>query len=247
MSAPPADREILVVTAVRAETRAVLATLSRPTRGNVPGFPAWLGHAGDRRVTVVQSGIGPVRAEAALAAPTTRFDLIVSVGLAGALQADLAPGDVLLPDTIVWEGASGLERHTVARPPWTEARERLAIDAALRVHTGALLSSPVVVATVAEKRAAAERAGAIAVEMEAMPIVAAAVARGIPMLALRVVLDGADVSLEGLPPDLDSSWAARARLVGRPKAWPIVAQLARELPRATRMLTRAVRLVLRSL
>ncbi|MEO6025399.1 MAG: hypothetical protein ABIR79_00845 [Candidatus Binatia bacterium] len=239
----PVGNHVLAITAVKAETRAVLAALTRPIRTTVHGFPAWEGRAGARIVTLVQSGIGPTRATAAVAALPAAHDLIVSLGLAGALSAELAPGDIVLPETIVWEESRGAERHTIIAPLWRRAHTDLVADPTLRVHTGPLLSSPVVVGSPERKRAAAARTGAIAVEMETAALVTAARERGIPILALRVILDDVDLSLESLPADLDSSWAARARLVGRPAAWPVVARLAREIPPATRALTRAVKIV----
>lgn len=238
---------VLAITAVKAETRAVLATLTRPARTTVEGFPAWQGRAGSRDITLVQSGIGPTRARAALAATSAPHDLVVALGLAGALAAALAPGDVVLPEAIVWETPAGLERYDVAPTLWMNARTRLAAEPSFRVHTGLLLSSPVVIASPEDKRGAAARSGAVAVEMETAALVAGARERGIPVLALRIVLDAVDVSLEHLPADLDSSWMARARLVGRPGAWPIVARLAREIPRATRALMRAAAIVLPAL
>ncbi len=238
---------MLAITAVKAETRAVLTTLSRPTRTNVRGFPAWEGRAGSRIVTLVQSGIGPARAAAALAAVPAPHGLVVSLGLAGALAAGLAPGDIVLPAAIVWEAPTGTERHPVCVEAWSRAHTSLVADPNLRIHTGALLSSPVVVASPERKRAAATRTGAIAVEMESAALVDGARERGIPFLGLRVILDDVDLSLESLPTDLDSSWAARARLVTRPAAWPIVARLAREIPPATRVLTRAAAMMLPAL
>lgn len=239
----PVGNHVLAITAVKAETRAVLAALTRPTRTTVSGFPAWEGRAGAQIVTLVQSGIGPTRATAALAALPASPDLIVSLGFAGALTTELAPGDIVLPDTIVWEKSGGVERHTVPVAPWLRAHTHLVAAPTLRIHPGPLLSSPIVVASPERKRAAAARTGAIAVEMETAALVIGARERGIPVLALRVILDDVDLSLETLPADLDSSWAARARLVGRPAAWPVVARLAREIPPATRALTRAVRIV----
>src|SRR5205085_9255574 len=148
---------VLAFTAVKTETRAVLAALTRPSRTTVDGFPAWEGRSGARIVTLVQSGIGPTRATAALAARPAVHDLIVSLGLAGALSAELAPADVVLPETIVWEESSGVERHTIAAALWLRAHADLVADSNLRVHTGPLLSSPVVVGSPAGKRAAAAR------------------------------------------------------------------------------------------
>jgi adenosylhomocysteine nucleosidase len=238
------ERHILVVTAVKAETRAVLAAMAGTTRAAIPGFPAWRGRTGARVVTVVQSGIGPTLAAAALTAATSAYDVVVSLGFAGALTDAVGPRDVVMPETVVWEEPQGVRLHTIHPPTWRATRACVAGDSDLRVHTGRLLSSPVIIGSPGSKRAAAARTGAIAVEMETAALVQVAAARDVPVLALRVVLDGADVSLDSVPPDLSTSWGARARLIARPRAWPIVAQLARELPRASHALTRAAALAL---
>jgi hypothetical protein len=102
-------------------------------------------------------------------------------------------------------------------------------------------------AAVAAKRRAAERHAAVAVEMEAAALAAHAVERGVAFLALRAILDPADLSLEGLPPGLTASWAARARLVTMPGVWPLLATLRRHVAVATTALTRGARVVLPAL
>jgi nucleoside phosphorylase len=175
------------------------------------------------------------------------YDLIVSIGFAGALVTGAMPGDVVLPDTVVWEDDYGLQRYGVPPDPWRTARARLPDSLAARHLPGPLLSSPVVVASPDAKRAAASRFGAVAVEMEAAALVGVARERGVALLVLRAILDTVDVSLEGLPPDLDSSWRARAQLVGRPGAWPGVLTLTRHIPHVTRTLTLATASVLSAL
>jgi adenosylhomocysteine nucleosidase len=229
----------VVVTAVAPETRAVLAALRRPTRIALPGFRAWTAEAGPKAVTLVQSGIGPARAHAALSAVGTPHDLVLSIGFAGALVPGVEPGDVVLPATIVWEMGSTLARYDVPVVPWSAARAAVPRHLAAGLRDGPVLSSPEVLASVADKRGAAERSGATAVEMEAAALIGVARERGVEVLVLRTILDAADVSLEGLPPDLDASWRARARLVARPDLWSRVIALARHVPRATRNLTEA--------
>ena len=241
------DGRMVVVTAVRAETRAVLAALTRPTRISIRGMRGWKGQAGNRSVTLLQAGVGPARARAALEALTAPYDLVVSIGFAGALVTGASPGDVVLPDTVVWEEAVGLHRYAVPVGTWHTAKRQLPADLATRALHGPLLSSPVVVATPAAKHAAAMRLGAVAVEMEAAALVTVACERGADVLILRAILDSVDVSLEDLPPDLDSSWRARAQLMGRPRAWPGVLSLAYRIPHVARALTRATAAVLPAL
>ena len=243
MSTTPSP--LIVVTAVATETRAVLAALRRVRRFTLPRLRAWQGEAAGRAVHVVQAGVGWERAGAALRAFPPSRTIVVSVGFAGGLVDGAGAGEVVLPTTIVSEHPSGLERYTVPAAVWESARAHLPAGDARRALHGPLLSSPTILASTVDKRAAAARTGAVAVEMEAAGLIAAA--GGADVLALRVILDGADVSLSGLPPDLDSSWRARAQLLGRPAAWATVVALARQIPAAGRVLTRALATVLPAL
>lgn len=238
---------LVVVTAVAPETRAVLAAMQQPVRVPLRGFRAWRSTAGGRTIVLVQGGIGPAAAQAALSAIDSPYDLVLSVGFAGALVVDVAAGDVVLPEAVVWEQGARLERYAVPTGAWHTARAALPPGIAARGLYGSLLSSPVVIASVTAKQDAASRSGAEAVEMEAAALIAVARNRKVGLLALRTILDGADVSLDGLPSNLDSSWRARARLIGSPGAWPRVMALARHIPRATRNLTEATAAVLAAL
>jgi nucleoside phosphorylase len=236
------DAPIVVVTAVATETRAVLKTLRRVRRLIIPQRRAWQAEIAGRSVRVVQAGIGWERARTALQAMPGPHGLVLSVGFAGALVPGSVAGDVVLPTTIVWESAAGTERYLVPTAAWEAARTQLPVDDAERTLHGPILSSPTIVASALAKREAARRTGAVAVEMEAAGLIAAA--RGVDVVALRVILDGVDVSLEALPPELDSSWRSRAQLIGRPAAWVPVLALARKIPTASRALTRVLGAVL---
>ncbi len=238
---------IVAVTALRFETRAVLAALTRVRRARpARRLPTWEGEAGAHRVTVVQGGVGPIAARRATA-DLPRCDVLVSLGFAGALAPGLAAGDVVLPGEILWEEDGELRRYRVASGVLHAASAALGSDARLRIVGGDLLSSPVVIASSAAKRAEAERLGATAVEMEAAPLAAFAEARAIPFVALRVILDSAELSLEALPPGVSTSWASRVRLVTRPAAWSLVAELRRHLGVAAPVLTKAARSALAAL
>lgn len=240
-------QRLVVVTAVRAETRAVLAALTRPVRVPIAGPPRWEGWAGTRPVTVVQAGIGPARAGAAMRQAVGAGEMVVSIGFAGALVETAAPGDLVLPGTIVWEEQGTVRGYEVPAPTLAAAAAQVPAELGARALRGALWSSPVVIDTPAAKRAAARRLGAVAVEMETAALIAVATERGGTVVALKAILDTVDVALDALPSDLDVSWAARARLLTRPKAWPGVIALARHVPRAARTLTRAAAAILPAL
>ncbi len=242
MSRPP----LVIVTAVRAETRAVLEAVRNVRRAEVPGRRTWHAESCGRAVTLVQAGIGRVRARSALEAIPTPHGSVVSVGFAGALVPDARPGDVALPSCILWEDPSGLRRYDVPTSPWRRIDARLA--AALgAVQRGPMLSSPAIIGSPEEKRDAHHRTGAVAVEMEAAGLVPVAAERGVDLLVVRAILDAVDVSLAELPVDLDSSWSARAELLGRPRAWPSLWAVARQVPGAARTLRAAATIALAAL
>jgi nucleoside phosphorylase len=174
---------LLIVTAVRAETRAVLATLSAATRRPRGGLPGWEGRSGGRTVSLLQAGIGPRKARAALAAVDERPVLVVSVGFAGALVGAAAPGDVVLPAVIAWDDGAGMQRYGVPSEEWRAAEAALSHAPGLRLLAGEIFSSPEVVATPAAKRALAARTGTIAVEMESAGLIEVARERGLGFLA----------------------------------------------------------------
>ena len=229
----------MLVTALRLETRAVLAALARVRRVRPARRPTWTGFVGAREITVVQGGVGPIAANAAAAAIPEGAGLVGSVGFAGALAPTLSPGDVVIPAAIVWlEDGGG--RYDVSPAVCDALSGALHPGMPGAACGGTLLSSASILAGVVAKRIAFERHAAVAVEMEAAALARWARARGVPFFALRVVLDPAALSLEDLPPNLDSSWTARARLATLPRAWPLLATLRRHAATAGLALTRAL-------
>jgi len=232
-----------VVTALRAESRSVLAALARPRRVTGARPPTWVGRAGSHCVTLVQVGIGSQAVRRALPLlPTT--DVFVSVGFAGGLAPALVAGDLVVPTEIVWEEAGVLQRYAVPRGLRDGVERALALEWGKASAGGALFSSPIVVAGTSAKRSAAERHGAVAVDMEAAALAAHASEQGVALFALRAILDPADLSLERLPPGLETSWAARARLATMPSVWPLLATLWRCVGVAAAALTRSARAAL---
>ncbi|HEX7324575.1 MAG TPA: hypothetical protein VF292_04365 [Rhodanobacteraceae bacterium] len=195
---------------------------------------------------IVVSGIGPNNAlraaERLLACGVTR---LANWGVAGALDATLEPGDVLIPDRV---------RHAHDDPGHTtdaDACQRLAEAFAVRlhVHRGTLWSSAQPVATTADKRALAERSGARAVDMEAAPVAAVAARAGLPFVAVKVICDPATRELPGsIVRALDGSDGGislkmvSAIAFGGPAAWRAARGLARDFAQARRALATAAAL-----
>lgn len=107
---------------------------------------------------------------------------LVSFGVAGALSADLKPGDLVLPDAI----------HAGAQLPvnvvWRDRLQKL-LPADVTVVNGILADSTVPLTDEKAKRDLAQATGACAVDMESAAIAAVAVAADIPFIAVRAIID----------------------------------------------------------
>jgi adenosylhomocysteine nucleosidase len=136
---------------------------------------------------VLCSGVDPERARtAARRLRDEGAGGLVSFGLAGALAADLAPGDLLLPATVILPDGGRI----ATEPAW---RERLAATlrrAGVGTQSAPILGSERIVATRAAKRALLAQSGAVAVDMESQAVAAIAAQAGLPLLVLRAVADG---------------------------------------------------------
>lgn len=236
--------DVVMFAALGWEARAVVAGLAAPEAAGQPG--AWRGHLGDgASALVVATGIGPARAARAVAsAPAGR--LLATVGCAGALVASLRAGDLVLANALV--PLDGAGRPGAPVPVGGEAVATWAIRRGLALRVGPIASSACVLESPAGKAVAAA-AGALVVEMESGPIAAAARARGVPFVGLRVVLDEADqaVPLGVLAVDGQGEvrpLRAAAALALRPRLIPALARLARQRRLAERRLRDGIGLLL---
>lgn len=133
-------------------------------------------------VTVICGGGDSAALEARLAAAAVGADGIVSLGIGGALADGLKVGDWAVARSVLFEK----ERYPTD-PAWTDALAG-GLDQA---SVGDFLGAETMLVTAADKRAARERTGALAVDMESH--VAARVARrlGLRFAAARVISDDA--------------------------------------------------------
>jgi len=194
--------------------------------------------AGGRAGVLVETGMGPARARAAaLDAPAAKGWLVV--GCAGALVGWLRCGQAVAADDVVVldEGGRVVERLPAASAPFAEQ----AAGRGVRVITGAVAASPVVLSTREGKTGVERASGALVVDMESGALAAVARDRGVPFHALRVVLDLADESLPFGPDVFDERTGAvrvgRAiRALAPPSQWPKAVRLVRGQRAAARAL-----------
>lgn len=180
-------------------------------------------------ILVAVSGMGgPAAADAARLLADAGAGSLVSWGLAGGLNPALAAGTICLPEQVIAPPAParGTDHH------W---RELLAAAIAARrvVVNGTLFSSGHAIDDAAGKAAAFLETGAVAVDMESHAIAEVAAVRGLPFIAIRVIVDTAFDTLPGAV--LGASSDGQVRIVA----------LLLGLARAPRQLAPLVRLALR--
>ena len=133
----------------------------------------------------VRTGLGPRRSLNSATALATGDPAILVAGLAGALQPDLRPGEVVVATDVV--ASDGRVRPSRSAPLLANALRRWG----LTVHLGRIVSSDRIVFGAARTMLA--DTGALAVDMESAEL--AAGARHGAFAALRAVVDTPDAPL----------------------------------------------------
>lgn len=148
---------------------------------------------------------------------------LVSFGVAGGLAGHLKSGSCIVASEIVADGE---------RLPTNQAWSQRLMRALPSAHYGALVGVNAPVAHPREKRALHAETGAIAVDMESHIVARAAVAHGLPMIAIRVVTDPAQRALPqsalvAVRPDGSTDVGAVVRaLARRPQELPALLRTA---------------------
>lgn len=192
------------------------------------------------------SGIGPHNAmRAAERVLACGVDRLANWGVAGALDAGLTPGDVLIPDRIRYAH----DDPGFATDPDTRECLAMALCTRLRIRHGTLWSAVRPVATCADKQALAATSGAVAVDMEAAPIAAVAARAKVPFVALKAICDPVTRELPARMvramdgSDTGVSWSMLAAIaLGGPGTWRAARSLARDFGRARHALATAAAL-----
>jgi adenosylhomocysteine nucleosidase len=195
-------------------------------------------------VFVHLSGVGRKRAARAAQSLLKRgATALLSWGTAGGLVPDLAPGSLILPKTVMGSDPSLFQ----VDPSWHE-RLRSRLEGHIDLRSESLIESPTVLMTPEEKRALAERTGAVAVDMESAAVAFTAKQAGLPFVAIRVISDTLDQTLpSSVLSAYDTSghlkiWRLLRVLVQHPEGLLGWMRLATSLREARRTLTEIARL-----
>ncbi len=199
-----------------------------------------------RRVALIVSGVGADKAAGAARFGIERFSpqAVVSIGFAGGLAPEAAPGTLILPDKVMQEHPAPAVVTPDARLLLT-ARSAAA-SVGCRTLGGTVLTVPAIVAKRNDKKDLHVRTGVVAVEMESAAVGSVCREKGIPVVFFRCVTDGVH---DEIPVNKEISAAFRGRLNLLPLLWwllkhPAVAaaiwHLYRRAHRASRLLSRLV-------
>jgi nucleoside phosphorylase len=133
------------------------------------------GEIDSRAIEVLHTGVGEkvCRERMANFLQDREFTYLISAGFAGALNDRLQAGDLLIAENF----------STVQL---TEARSALST---LPIHTADLVTVPLMIDSIEERKEIAQTTGAAAVDMETEFIARACAEHGIPLLSLRVISD----------------------------------------------------------
>jgi len=140
---------------------------------------------------VILSGTGPDNASvAAQKLIENGANQLISWGCAGALAPFLKAGDLLIPTVILTEDNQQLE----TRRDW--ARKIInTLEQAIRCYDGWLFESRSVIPLAQDKMQQHQKTQALAVDMESAALARVAQQAGIPFVAIRSIVDPADLDL----------------------------------------------------
>jgi len=169
----------------------------------------------------VCAGMGAEAALRAYAAAVSDgpVDMLLSVGWAGSLHAEVTPGTVQVP-TVVIDAQTGEQFNL------TEGKRKWQVVTTARVADN-----------VEKMRLAATYPGAVLVDMEAATIARLAATQEIPLLCIKGISDAAGATLPDLNPFIDQRGQMRmARFLAyvsvRPRYWPSLLHLGNNSARA---------------
>ena len=114
---------------------------------------------------------------------------LISWGCGAALKANLHPGDLVIPQTLLTERH---EELTIASPWLNKALDQLS---SLNPYTGSLVESSFIVADSEEKKAIYKQTRAIALDMESAAVARMAIQNNLSVLVIRCIADPVSMNL----------------------------------------------------
>lgn len=239
-------KNINIICAMPQESAPILRRFPGREKITCMGIPAWRFLAGNNTVTLVESGMGTVRAAHAASTVLSQLrpDMVLSIGFCGALKPGLATGDLVIAKEQYHFANGTLSKETGPDPTLTNRLQQEL--AAHRCSTGSFITieTPAIKSSIST--AIPYNISLPVLEMESAAIISTCNSARIPVAALRTVSDAWDEDpaplLEKiLATDLAINKArAAAGLLSNPGLLPLAVRLARNAKKAGIALADAV-------
>ena len=194
---------IAIISALYQEIKPLSKRLNNLTIHRRQGFSFLQGFIADKRILLVNSGMGRNNSRALMEVLVSNFpiSLIISVGYAGALKPFLQAGDIVLADKLYLMQPSHeaecpieiTDKKTTLIYRVDEKLLNLALKALqasqLKYYLGSFLTVDRIIGKPKEKRVLGEKLKPLAVDMETAAIARIAKKKGLPFIALRSISD----------------------------------------------------------
>ena len=181
-----------IIAAMPQESNALLRLIGPRERPDLGAYRCYRFRLSNRECWLLASGMGLQRATRATHAliDAASPQLLVSVGVAGAVNADLEIGDVVAPGKTCLLDEEGLPGPfqplaRLSEPAWQAAKEALQLGGASLYHGTAVTTR----GSQFIQQQPVQMENPI-LEMETAGIAGAAAKKGVPLLSLRAISDG---------------------------------------------------------
>ena len=192
---------IAITFALPTESSRLLPRLCYKTNKSRNGITTIRGRIKDNEIVILHTGVGETicryRIENLL--EETGFRFLISSGFAGATKEDFRVGDLILAENF-------------SDPQLLSVAQRTLNNRA--IYAANLFTSKMVINSLDERNAIAQKHGAAAIDMETEVIADACAAHGIPLLSLRVISDTWDEPLPAPPGVLFDIKRQKINLIG---------------------------------
>ena len=192
-------KSIALLAAVSEEIAGIKKAMHIFDRTRLNKGETWTGSWREKNIMLVRTGVGRQKAKQATAQLIEKFypEAIISIGYAGALNAELKVGDLLIANCIL-DGQNDSFAFKVGdsvNSEWLDLAKSISLSEELKIKAGKLITVNSVIHTPEGKQDLEKKFGADAVEMETIEIAMLAREKKIPFLSVRGISDEVDHEL----------------------------------------------------
>jgi adenosylhomocysteine nucleosidase len=183
--------DLIILTALAAEAEALIGRKKYRHEGNMVVFRQHVPE--NSTASVIQCGIGRDTLLGTAARQLKKPAIVGNIGVSGGLAPDLAPGTVILGDRILTSEKNDTTYQDIYIPdgPLLDFLESVLRKNGLPYRRGSLLCTQQPLDSIADKAAAYQKTGALAVDMESAGAAEAARQALSPFFCIRIICDPA--------------------------------------------------------